>query len=584
MLAIPRIAANVASVNVSSTRLVAIFLPGIMGTRLVLPDSDWDPDSGTNMLFWANMEPSEMKKALALNNRATFYKQASGLSSDEEDRGWGQISQDFYGTFLKTLQTGLQDPHNGVDGEVWAVGYDWRQPNRRSAGAVLRRIKEIQNLRKPDRTIVVTHSMGGLVSRHLTMSKGAADLIEGVIHIGQPVTGAVLAYRRLLGGAPRKVDGLAMRLLLGSNPEQVATIVSGLPSYFELLPTNEYRHSANPVDFWLRERAGKTEFIVTPGADETIYDLYLRDRWPPSAAPMNLSPALRDEIKKRTAHARKSHSQIAGNAVAGTPPKCHKATWSLLSSKEMTDTTFLAEHREKKRPRVHFSDGREEAGDGTVPAASASALFPGEGGPLNQTPDPVLNRQFFVDGLVHDVMCEDADLQAGVLQLILAILSPPTLNVHGSGATKVGRVTFDQNVVWDKFAEVKAGGTKGKEAAAELRVAKFFAQRGHDVHLLARRPTGVTPDMRVAGVGNVEVKRFIAFDKTKTTDRLRHAMEQVEFDGGKGLVVVVHSKDAGLDFTAYHAAIHKIVRQDLNGTARGVVDLVVSEDKLPPVW
>lgn len=555
-----------------------------MGTRLVLPDRNWDPDSGTNMGAWVRTPATEMRRALALKHKATFYKKASGLSSDEEDRGWGQISQDFYGTFLKALQTGLQDPHNGVDGEVWAIGYDWRQPNRKSAGAVLRRIKEIQALRKPDRTIIVTHSMGGLVSRHLTMTKGASELIEGVIHIGQPVTGAVLAYRRLLGGAPRKVDGLAMRLLLGSNPEQVATIVSGLPSYFELLPTDEYRHSTNPSAFWLQERASGTEFVVTPGPDETIYDVYLRDRWPPSVAPLNLPPALRKEIKSRTAHARKSHSHIAGNAGAGTPPKCHKATWSLLSSKEMTDTTFLAEHQENKRPRVHFSEGRAEAGDGTVPAASASALFPGEGGPLNHTPDPLLNRQFFVDGLVHDVMCEDADLQAGVLQLILAILSPPMLNVHGSGATKAGRITFDQNVVWDKIAEVKAGGTKGKEAAAELRVAKFFAQRGHDVHLLAKRNSEATPDMQVARVGNVEVKRFIKFDEELTTRRLRHAIEQVEFNGGTGLVVAVHSKDADLDFEAYHSAIHRIVRKGLNGVARGVVDLVVSEDTLPPVW
>lgn len=592
MFAIPRIVANAANVNMSSMRVVVVFLPGIMGTRLVLPDRDWDPDSTTTMLSWGHMTPLAIKKNLALSNETTLYTEAAGLSSDEEERGWGQVSQKIYGSFLKSLQAGLQRPAAGVEGEVWVAGYDWRQPNPKSSGRVLKRIKEIQNKRRPDRTIVVTHSMGGLVSRHLTRSKESSALIEAVIHIGQPVTGAVVAYRRLLGGAPRKVDGLAMSLLLGANPEDVATTVSGLPSYFELLPTDEYRHSTNPADFWLRERDGGTEFVVTPGADETIYDLYLRDRWPPSAAPRNLDDELRSEIQKRIVSARKIHSSLAGDPATGTPPKRHKATWSLLSSKEMTDTTLLAEHRGgKKRPKVHFSDGRTHAGDGTVPAASAGALFPGEGGPLNLTPDPLLSRQFFVDGLVHDVMCEDPDLQQGVLQLLLAILSPATVNLSGAGtgASGVGRITFDANVIWDKLHEAQVPGTKGKEAAAEIRVAKYFAQHGRDVHLIQRDPGGGrSPDMRVSGMGNIEVKRLVNFDPVKTKARLKHAVGQVKFKGkGIGFVVIVYSVDSGMGLEAYRSLMQSAfedVRNELGSAAFGIRELVLSEDKLPPAF
>lgn len=584
MLAIPRVQASASALNIPVPRVVVIFVPGIMGTRLKLgPDSrDWDPDDSFNMGDWATDLASQIAAKLGLGNKSTLFTEAGGLSDPQKERGWGQISQRFYGEFLKGIQIGLDNSPIPMDAEVWAAGYDWRNANTASAKNVLARIKDIQAQRNPDRTILITHSMGGLVTRHITSRRKGAKLIEAVIHIGQPVTGAVVGYRRLLGGTVRSVDGTDLRLLLGGAPEKFATIISGFPSFCELLPTDEYRHSPNPADFWLREKSDKTEFIVTPGPDETIYDLYQKARWPPSAVSTKLDDEVQETLRKRIKSAQKAHEKIAGDPATGTPPKCHIATWSLLSTNQETDVTVLAEHRgETKRPKVHLAEGREEAGDGTVPAASASALFPGEGGPLNHTPDPLLSRQFFVDGLVHDVMCEDADLQLGLLQLLFGILAPRSL-APGSGP----RITFDENLIWAKLFHATGGGRGAAEAAAELRVAKFFAEQGRQVHLLKERTVGLTPDMHVDGIGAVEVKRLLKVDTDDGRKTIRHAMDQVASfapGGGQGLVVVVHSEDAKLEFVDYHDVVHDMIRTEFRGVARGILDSVVREDRLPPI-
>lgn len=582
MLAIPRILGSVAAVTIPVPRVVAIFVPGIMGTRLKLPSRNWDPDSTTNMGFWAKDSAEAISKKLSLGNFSTLLEDAGGLSELQKERGWGQVSQDFYGDFLKGIQAGLDNSASPMDAEVWVAGYDWRNSNPESAKNVLARIKDIQANRNPDRTILITHSMGGLVTRHITSRKEGAKLVEAVIHIGQPVTGAVVGYRRLLAGTVRSVDGTDLRLLLGSTPEEFATIISGFPSFCELLPTDEYRHSPNPADFWLREKADKTEFVVTPGPDETVYDLYRTSRWPPSAVSTKLEEGVQKTLRTRIKSAEKAHRKIAGDPATGTPPKCHTATWSLLSTNQETDVTVLAEHRgETKRPKVHLSAGREKAGDGTVPAASASALFPGEGGPLNHTPDPLLSRQFFVDGLVHDVMCEDGDLQLGLLQLLFGILAPRSL-APGSGP----RITFDENLIWAKLFHATGGGPGSAEAAAELRVAKFFAEQGRQVHLLKERTTGLTPDMHVDGIGAVEVKRLRGPDTEDGREQIRHAMDQVASfapGGGQGRVVVVHSADAELKFDDYHDVVHETIRTRFGGATRGILDTVVREDQLPPI-
>lgn len=151
--------------------------------------------------------------------------------------------------------------------DVWVGGYNWLQSNRDSGEQIKRYIeKEILPYyndgapillddtpdgkgsndrgmvrKKPSRivaekVIVVTHSMGGFVSRALTEIHGC-DKVLGVSHGVQPATGAPAAYKRMRAG----FEGVA-QVVLGRNAAEVTAVTANSPGALELLPTADYNH------------------------------------------------------------------------------------------------------------------------------------------------------------------------------------------------------------------------------------------------------------------------------------------------------------------------------------------------------
>ncbi|WP_433704120.1 esterase/lipase family protein [Paraburkholderia sacchari] len=190
--------------------------------------------------------------------------------------------------------------------DVWAGGYNWLQSNRDS-GAAIRDLIENTILpyynegrevivdapngeggarctirrRKPNRplaekVIVVTHSMGGLVSRALTEIH-QCDSVMGVSHGVQPATGAPATYKRMRAG----FEGAA-KLILGRHAADVVAILSQAPGGLELLPTADY----NDGQPWLkvREKARGTskegaEILALPMGGDPYNEIYLSPAW-----------------------------------------------------------------------------------------------------------------------------------------------------------------------------------------------------------------------------------------------------------------------------------------------------------------
>lgn len=186
--------------------------------------------------------------------------------------------------------------------DVWAGGYNWLQSNRDSGAAIKELIeqtilpfynkgKSVIVKNTPDgkggsnctnerptpsrpmaeKVIIVTHSMGGLVSRALT-ELHQCDKVLGVSHGVQPATGAPATYKRMRSG----FEG-AEQLFLGRNAADVVAILSQSPGGLELLPTADY----NDGKPWLKVRDKETgkEILALPQNGDPYNEIYCSPAW-----------------------------------------------------------------------------------------------------------------------------------------------------------------------------------------------------------------------------------------------------------------------------------------------------------------
>jgi hypothetical protein len=186
--------------------------------------------------------------------------------------------------------------------DVWAGGYNWLQSNKDSGAAIKDLIENtilpyynkgkrvtvkdtpdgegnnqcsIQR-KKPNRpmaekVIVVTHSMGGMVSRALTEIH-QCDKVLGVSHGVLPATGAPATYKRMRAG----FEGME-RPFLGRNAADVVAILSQAPGGLELLPTADY----NDGKPWLfvRDSKGNDLMPPLPAEGDPYKEIYLSPAW-----------------------------------------------------------------------------------------------------------------------------------------------------------------------------------------------------------------------------------------------------------------------------------------------------------------
>jgi hypothetical protein len=295
------------------------------------------------------------------------------VMENEADRFWGGVAQGFYGHALQTLQ----DPSHwgGNTCNVYACGYDWRQSNANSGQALQQRIARVLSLEEgAEKVIIVTHSMGGLVTRSACKS-GSGCLVLGVVHVVQPAVGAVVAYRRYKTGAQTGMgDGNpALVRILGNTAFMYQRITHGLLGPAELLPSNSHPPSPYNSTHWLTWDADLQNSFPWPPTN--IYDTYRE-----ASGRVGLFCAAEDsyiagEIGKCIDGAESFHADM------GT--WFHDPTYVIASTGHETDVgvdlanethMFGDDTAEVNETLLGLTRRTYMAGDGTVPIGSQTVL------------------------------------------------------------------------------------------------------------------------------------------------------------------------------------------------------------------
>ncbi|HEX2731603.1 MAG TPA: hypothetical protein VHM70_08365 [Polyangiaceae bacterium] len=393
-----------------------VFVPGVMGTRLFLDDGpNWDPDSA-GFARWLVASRFDIVRRLNcdfpgfplrdlsakviadLDARPILALHAStsippGTSTTRneffEKRGWGKVVWSFYDAILLSLEIGLNTDEKGsVLHPVFVHGYDWRTTNRDSGKDLHNTVKKIlSEVKGAQQVIVVTHSMGGLVTRSALLD-GMLDKVAGVVHTVQPSCGAAVAYRRFQTGAnfildsPQQgaslldwIPAIGLSEIMGITPLDYAATQSGLRGPLELLPSNDY------PDVFLRlelDGLATDNREISQGASSTrfsdLYDVYLLDQPPGLMHDISdledflntdVSKADLQRLRVNVEKARQFHQRFADPSKDNAHPR----TFSVFGSTKRTDSSFDALSKDIILPLNRVT--QDQDGDGTVPRASA---------------------------------------------------------------------------------------------------------------------------------------------------------------------------------------------------------------------
>ncbi|MGT2433905.1 esterase/lipase family protein [Cupriavidus basilensis] len=143
---------------------------------------------------------------------------------------------------------------------VHAMGYNYLQSNGESAKKIAKRITDIiqmykANGRQCEKVIIVTHSMGGLVTRALLHPSMETSKTRSSVSTTacSPRLGSAAAYKRVRTGFDAAsildVPGQVARRIMGKTGKEVTAVFANAPGPLELLPIPSYPRG------WLRVKA-----------------------------------------------------------------------------------------------------------------------------------------------------------------------------------------------------------------------------------------------------------------------------------------------------------------------------------------
>lgn len=421
------------SANTINTRVVPIiFVPGIMGTRLKFPDDDerWDPDHRKYMLRkWAMWGPDRKRSLL-------HYTTEAKIMHEYPDESRKSVIKSYYGDFLELLDGMDFSP---ASCPVYVVGYDWRQSNWDSATLLRNKIERVLKTNEAQKAIVITHSMGGLVTRAalLRYPEEMTSKIAGVIHVVQPVAGAVTFYRRIFTGMKRGPDGgwapadIGFRWVGGTTPYEFLRALSGMRGAFELLPTRQYRYVPQELESnadltqlrfpWESTETGREDQHGRQVYSEGTWENYLEDESPPGLYNTRLhsskSPYETDStksiVRRRILEAASFHRSLGLHM--------HDNTWAIYGTGLETDVAIQWPDNVSVLPFM-VRDYRRPEGDGTVPDQSADCLFMHSHEATAQNARNANKRQFVIDGLDHSLAFNNDGVRKVITELIKLIL------------------------------------------------------------------------------------------------------------------------------------------------------------------
>jgi pimeloyl-ACP methyl ester carboxylesterase len=248
---------------------VAVLVPGIMGSQLVMPDP---ANPNKTIEVWPEnvlLHPTKASEWLD-NDEITagppLLSMIHVLSSDFIDM-YGGITNYFKDTLQYTCIDQTQ-PLPNVGGNLFVgFGYDWRNSNITTAKALGNYLSSIVGKYGSEVNIwLIGHSMGGLVSRYLLesgLATGASWKVQGLITLGTPHLGAPVALGALTDELYYKI-----KLPLGTVVQQVMDL-PGRPAGYELLPPPQrlFVHDKNtgqPVGIYPGDSGDLYELLTAP--------------------------------------------------------------------------------------------------------------------------------------------------------------------------------------------------------------------------------------------------------------------------------------------------------------------------------
>jgi hypothetical protein len=423
------------SPNAMNARVIPIVtIPGLMGTRLrFLEKVDgeeyrWDPNhKWGEMLPWKRLTATKKASILRSTNPAAII-------DENKDNGWGALADDWYDPLLKPLKA-KGDLYKKVKNPLWAVGFDWRLTCADSANKLGVKIDFIREKERAEKVILITHSMGGLVARDaLRQVKGLQDKVLGVVHVAQPVAGAVALYRRLFTGMQSKWDGKqAVCDILGNSPYEFITPLSGIQGVFELLPTFQYRYlpkdspdSPDP-EFaklrgpWESNQKGEVDSkkrTVYPGGIAKVR--YTDTDSPPGMFNLKIHGSRDAKETERTKKDVLNNILRADLFHERLQLLIHKNPWSIYGTGIATDVAVKYPVKDDK-----FDDllvYRTGEGDGTVPDASAAALLPDSYEGTVENVKHADYRQFYVKAAQHAEIFENQQVLKVLMQILFEMI------------------------------------------------------------------------------------------------------------------------------------------------------------------
>jgi hypothetical protein len=262
-----------------------IFVPGIMGSNLRrpgtngageangLPNLRWNPADAKWAITNLFMRGAERRRRLLVGEPNDEFS-PDFLEVDNDTpagNGFRGIMADYL-KFLDPLRTHNWGELDKVfEFPVYAVGYNWSDDVLHAGEKLMERIDEItaealEITGLCDKVILITHSMGGLVSRAASeLCKGRSKII-GIVHGVQPVNGAPAAYWRMKAGFEGSDKAGMVQSCLGNDGTRVSVCLGNLPGGLELLPNKLHRTNGAATE-WLKVTEAGKEIVSLPKAD-----------------------------------------------------------------------------------------------------------------------------------------------------------------------------------------------------------------------------------------------------------------------------------------------------------------------------
>jgi hypothetical protein len=340
------------------SRDAVVVVPGIMGSELI--------EEATGKVLWGLADPRWYVSAWT----SGASLKALGLDDDEQAGRYGRVTAtrllrfpafapflagfEPYTRLLKALRAVAVHPDAVIE-----FPYDWRLPVAHNAALLAdaahrhlltwrKHVACIESARRkpdgdePTRLVLVAHSMGGLITRHLAMVPGMAEEIRATVTLGTPFFGAPKSVQILASGTGTPMPMPHARL---------RELARRLPGLYDLLPV--YRcvsareePATGPGSTGPRTSANSSARRLTPqdiagiGADA---DLAARSfAWHEQISTLSLT----------------GHIQVVGAA---------QPTVQALTIESGTVTG----HHQTLRPGAVGVECVDMGGDGTVPRESA---------------------------------------------------------------------------------------------------------------------------------------------------------------------------------------------------------------------